>query len=67
MSAVLLWLLIGIDMCYFLPIDQKIANEGPGGSADKVDYYYYFSNAGVDWNHKMKFMIIWLLQKLWQK
>ena len=28
MSEVLLLLMIVIDMCYFLPIDQQIANEG---------------------------------------
>ena len=28
LSVVLLWLLIVIDMCYFLPIDQEISNEG---------------------------------------
>ena len=55
MSVVLIWLLIVIDMCYFLPIEQQIAKKV--GSAAKVNYYYSIpSNSDLDQNWKMNFI-----------
>ena len=62
MSAVFLWLLTDIDMCYLLPIYQHMANEG--FSAAKVDYSnLLFSNAGLDQKLENKiYVILWMLQ-----
>ena len=55
MSVVFLWLLIVIDMCYFLRIDRKIQIKV--GYAAKVNYYYLvLSNAGLDQLLKMNYI-----------
>ena len=64
MSVILIWLLIGIGMCYFLPIDQQIENEG---------WFYcqswlFLSCISQCWcRSKMSnelYLILWLLQKI---